>query len=345
MIQGSIKRIVISRTDSIGDVILTLPMAGIIKSLFPICEILFLGREYTHDVVDCCKNVDRFVNYTEIEKLELNQQIEFFKDINADAIIHVFPRKEIVVLSKKAKIKIRIGTSHRWYNIIYCNKLVSFSRKKSNLHEAELNLKLLEPFGIKVEDYKLEDLHNYINFCPEKLSEEIQNKFLIQNKIKLIIHPKSKGSAREWSLNNYKKLIRLLPPEKYHIILTGTETEGQLFRNIWMDSSVENVMDSSGQLSLKELISLISKVDILLACSTGPLHIAGVCNIHALGLFPPIKPMHPARWRPLGNKTKVFCIDKTCSKCRKNSQCECLNEISAEEVASFIVSLENNKAH
>ena len=54
-------RILISRTDSIGDVVLTLPVAGILKQTFPGCTIIFLGREYTRAVIEACDHVDQFV--------------------------------------------------------------------------------------------------------------------------------------------------------------------------------------------------------------------------------------------------------------------------------------------
>jgi ADP-heptose:LPS heptosyltransferase len=42
---------VISRTDSIGDVILTLPMAQVLKLNFPDSTISFLGRSYTREII------------------------------------------------------------------------------------------------------------------------------------------------------------------------------------------------------------------------------------------------------------------------------------------------------
>jgi hypothetical protein len=39
-------RIILCRTDRIGDVILTLPMAGVLKEKFPGCTVIFLGRNY-----------------------------------------------------------------------------------------------------------------------------------------------------------------------------------------------------------------------------------------------------------------------------------------------------------
>jgi heptosyltransferase-3 len=53
--------IIISRTDSIGDVVLTLPMAGIIKQFLPQSNIIFLGRNYTKDVIALSEHVDEFV--------------------------------------------------------------------------------------------------------------------------------------------------------------------------------------------------------------------------------------------------------------------------------------------
>ena len=59
------KRILISRTDAIGDVMLTLPMAGILKESFPSARILFFGKTYTKAVIECCSSVDEFVNFDE----------------------------------------------------------------------------------------------------------------------------------------------------------------------------------------------------------------------------------------------------------------------------------------
>ena len=48
---SNIQRIMIVRTDSIGDVMLTLPMAFYIKQTFPNAELFFLGKSYTKDII------------------------------------------------------------------------------------------------------------------------------------------------------------------------------------------------------------------------------------------------------------------------------------------------------
>ncbi|NLF41723.1 MAG: glycosyltransferase family 9 protein, partial [Bacteroidales bacterium] len=44
--------LIISRTDAIGDVILTLPLASYLKSLEPGRKIIFLGRNYTKAIIE-----------------------------------------------------------------------------------------------------------------------------------------------------------------------------------------------------------------------------------------------------------------------------------------------------
>ena len=59
------KKIVISRTDSIGDVALTLPLAGILKEKFPNTKIIFLGNTYTKPILECCQNIDEIWEWAE----------------------------------------------------------------------------------------------------------------------------------------------------------------------------------------------------------------------------------------------------------------------------------------
>ncbi len=56
------QKIIISRTDSIGDVLLTLPITGALKAKFPDSRLVFLGRTYTENIIRCCTHIDDFIN-------------------------------------------------------------------------------------------------------------------------------------------------------------------------------------------------------------------------------------------------------------------------------------------
>jgi ADP-heptose:LPS heptosyltransferase len=290
-----------------------------------------LGRTYTRDVVACSEYVDEFVNWDEIEKLsEDHQKVERFQELKADVIIHVFPQPEIAHMAKKAAIKTRIGTAGRIFHLNSCNKPVLFSRKRSELHEAQLNLKLLKPLGL-TEIPKLQELSDFYGFSIIPVLDKQFVKLINPSKKNLILHPKSKGSAREWGLENFNSLIELLPENEYQIFVSGTEEEGKLFRDK-LNLKKDNVTDISGTMSLQQFIAFITLCDGLVAASTGPLHIAAATGIIALGIYPPIKPMHPGRWAPIGKNAKYLVKEAECNDCRKGGGCHCMLEITPEQV-------------
>ena len=71
-----IKNILIVRTDRIGDVVLTLPLAGIIKKHYPECKVTFLVRDYTKEILDNHPYIDE-----RIILKESNGKIDFFENV------------------------------------------------------------------------------------------------------------------------------------------------------------------------------------------------------------------------------------------------------------------------
>lgn len=324
------KTIVISRTDSIGDVILTLPVCGWLKSKFPSVRILFLGKSYTVDVLKCSPHIDEIICYDDWEKLSFEKQIEKVNALNIYAFVHVFPNKHLAKLVKAAKIPLRIGTAHRLYHLFTCNFRPRFTRKNSDYHEAQLNFELFRNFGIKELPNRKELIQYLGNFKPQvKLPNQLQEVLKEENKNKrIILHTKSQGSAVEWPLNKYIELANLLAEKGYAVYFSGTEKEGLAFREDLPKHP--NIIDISGKSSLAELIAFIDECDYLVACSTGPLHLAAVLGKHAIGLYTDLRPMHPGRWAPVGDKSEALTANS------KNPKLEDIYTIPVERVSQYI---------
>lgn len=297
-------RILLSRTDSIGDVVLTLPMAGLLRQLRPEVKILFLGETYAQPVVEACEHVDEFWNWDDVKTSSSREQAEWLTSTRADIIIHVFPRQEIARAAQRARIPLRLGTTNRFYHWSNCNKVVRLSRKNSPYHEAQLNLKLLQPLGAKpvYSGKEIAGLYGLSKVKP--LRSDFAN-LLSHDRFNLVLHPASKGSAKEWGMQNYLELIKLLPQHKFRCFITGTEADGNKMRH-HLQQIAPLITDLTGKMSLVELISFIASADGLLASSTGPLHLAAALGKHAIGLYPSCRPMHPGRWAPLGDKAQVI---------------------------------------
>jgi heptosyltransferase-3 len=323
-------KIIISRTDHIGDVVLTLPMTAILKKQFPGNEIIFLGRAYTEPVISICPYVDRFLDWTVLEKMNEKDRVSEFTSLKADVIIHVYPDRMIATTSRQAGIPLRIGTSHRGYHWFTCNQLVHFSRKRSIFHESQLNLRLLEPLGIK-RYISSDEIRRMDTLSIDPSLKKETAKLLSEKKFNLILHPLSKGSARNWGLDNYKKLIGMLPEDLFTIFITGTEDEGIMIREQHL-ADFPHVTDLTGRQTLQELIRFIAAADGLIAGSTGPLHLAAALGKHTIGIYSPLRPIHPGRWAPLGLNASYTVKNGPCRKCRKTDRCECLESITPEEV-------------
>lgn len=327
----NVKNIIIStRAHKIGDVILSLPLATLLKQKNPDLVVGFIGTDYTKAVIEACTSVDVFINERDFleKKITLNNH-------KPECILHAVPVPKIAKRSAKLNIPLRIGTNRRVYHWFTCNKLISLTRKNSNLHEAQLNIKMLESFGIDTELrldqiadlFALPDL-NYL-LAESKIK-------LDKNRFKVIIHPKSGGSAHEWSLQNYIDLIKSLDTEKFQVFISGTDKERTVLKPLF-DAVGDKVTDVCGQLNLTEFIGLIARCDALIACSTGPLHLAAVLNKHALGIYAPSRPIFPQRWGPIGHKAQVFVLDKPCNLCTKvKTACSCIQSIEPASIKSAL---------
>jgi len=291
--------VAISRTDSIGDVVLTLPLAGIIKAQWPACRIVFIGKTYTEQVIRACRHIDDFFNFDEWFALGKAQRVNSLRGLNADAIIHVFPQPALAKAAAAAQIPTRIGNGRRVVHWLTCNKRPWFSRKNSALHEAQLNALLLRPLSLEWKFYlnaipPLYGLQPVGKTFPEADLELAKGRKLI------VLHPGSRGSAVEWGIANFASLCEMLDSSRYVIALTGTAAERSLIPEQDFPWNRPGVIDMMGKLSLSELMSFLQKADFVVAASTGPLHIASALGKNVVGLYSPKQPIWPRRWSPVG---------------------------------------------
>lgn len=324
------EHILLSRTDSIGDVMLTLPMAGLLKQRFPQALITFLGRTYTRPVLQRCAHVDHVIT---LEELSATNAPAMLRSLKVDSCIHVFPQRQVARWAKSAGIQVRIGTTNRLWHWYTCNERLAFSRKNSDLHEAQLNMKLLRPFGVEGIP-ALGTLPALYGFTPSA-PPPVFNVWSDKQRRTVILHPGSRGSAVEWGLPNFAGLIELLVAGPFTVIVTGTEAEAENYRKS-LPLHLPHVIDAGGSLTLDALIGVIGNSHALVAASTGPLHIAAACGIRAIGLYSSRRPIHPGRWAPVGIDAHALVFDPQCATCRSGGPCSCIQRIAPQRVYDLI---------
>lgn len=336
------RKILIIRTDRIGDVVLTLPMAKIIKKKFPNSQITFLVREYTASF----PRNSSYVDHTIILPTK-NGKINFFKLVSLirkekfDTAIIVYPRLVISLAVGLSGIKQRIGSGFRLFSFLFTDKVYEH-RKRGDKHELEYNLSLLASLGInEIEKNSVSFDIQVTKISEQKIDTLLKELKVPEDKKLVIVHPGSGGSSIDLPISSFIKFTERLARElDYSILITGSETEKMTCEKFMIEKNTYNL---AGKLNLEELTALINRSNLLIANSTGPIHIAAALDKYVIGFYPKIKECSVERWGPYTNKKLIFSPTIDCSNCTRE-QCErlnCMSSINVDDVFSGIQKLLN----
>lgn len=338
------RKILVIRSDRIGDVVLTLPMAEVLKSTFPEARIFFLVKEYTAPIAMACPYVDGVLtvdrNGNSKSVFELGREI---KKARFNVVISAFPRFGTAFASSLAGIPLRIGTAHRWYSLFF-NDRVDIHRRDSVVHEARHNISLLRGLDITSSAVPYPVLS--AERVDPTVREKVEKQFGIDNSTRLaVVHPGSGGSAREWSPERFAECARLFVRNSFRVIITGSQNERNLAENIRTRCGV-SVANAAGELDLNELIALLSRASALVANSTGPLHVAAALGVSVAGIYPPLRNCTPDRWGPIGKRAFTFVPDPSACTLCKGRACRsnvCMDQIEPAEVVGRLIRSVNER--
>lgn len=334
-------RVLVSRTDRIGDVVLTLPLCALLTKKLG-AEVIALSQEYCRPVFEASPYVAQVLEWDGVEKRGRAQR-DLLAHCHADVVLHVYPRMAIANAALAARIPLRIGTSHRWYHWATCNELEHYSRKRSDLHEAQLNVRLARRLLGDVVP-SVDSLAGLTTLQPRVPLPADVERLIDPWMTTVVLHPGSGGSGREWPLDRWHDLAWSLDGESFQLLISGSQTE-RLALEPWLATLPPNVVDVMGRLDLAELIALLARVDGIVAASTGPLHLAAALGRRALGLYPPTPPMHAGRWAPLGPRAEHISAPRPChahaaSGTPPELGCQCMRGISVGDVKARLLSWE-----
>ena len=335
----SLKNILLVRTDRIGDVILSLPCAAFLKRAIPGVKVTFLAREYTAPLVRMSPDVDEVL--VDDPANSARELAEKLRRSRFDAVILLHPTSRLARALWLARIPVRVGTAYRLYSILL-NRRIKQHRKYSLKHELEHNLELVAK-GLKLE--YLTDSGQRTAFAPKiVIPEDLITSALAKAKVGeqgsyIVVHPGSGGSAMDWPPERFAELIDQMSSlgtgnGKWGVVVTLGPGEEPLKAKLKSFLKAEPVWVTG--LSLPELAAVLSQARLVIANSTGPLHIATAAGTKVIGLFCPVVPCHPKRWGPYGDGHAVIMPDpdKICKECPGPScpQYDCMRSIPVSKV-------------
>ncbi|HOV99224.1 MAG TPA: glycosyltransferase family 9 protein [Bacteroidota bacterium] len=335
-----IKKALLVRTDRIGDLILTLPMVDVLKKNFPSIEVSMLVQEYTKELVEGQSGISSVLTCdSEGKRLPLFQLVRILQKGNFDAAVLVYPRFYLAFALWCAGIPLRIGTGYRWYSFLL-NRRIYEHRKYAIKHEAVYNLSLLKPLGCSLPENVTVTLE--LNDEEKKQGYQLRKELGIkEDDLLVVIHPGSGGSAREWKIERLGSLAQELTAENIKVVVSGISKEESIVRTV-CELSHRTAIPFISNVSIKVFAGFLQTASVVVANSTGTLHIAAAVGTPVVGFYPPVRVMSATRWGPLTEKKIIFVPDPyQCKKCH-NGNCrgnDCMDQIEVEEVKKAVVTL------
>lgn len=285
------RRVGIVRLDRLGDMVLTLPMFPVLRRMVPRAELHLIARPYAAPVAQGLPVVDRVLTLSGARAMD--EMDILLREQQYDVLVFPVPDPWHVWAAWRARVPHRIGTSRRWFSALY-NHRVPGSRSRSGRHEAASNVAMLEHLVGQPQETRLVAPH-----VPEAAERAVAQALAARGAGPaarwLVVHPGAGQGSRVWPAERYGEAARTLAREfGLEVVVTGTRGEEALAEQVV--AAVPGAVSLAGALTLDELKALLQRAELLLAASTGPLHLATAFNTRVVGIY---RPRELERWRPL----------------------------------------------
>ncbi len=338
-------KILINRTDAIGDTLLSIPLGRLIKYHYPKAQLGFIVSPRSSELIPLCVGVDKvFTLNTKSSKREKwNQCREFFNEFTPDYYFHMGGDFTPSAYAFFKRIAFRGGLVSKVPSFVFLNRGLRQSRSQVDKHESEYNMDLAASMGITW-DQKFRD-DNAESLAPtfkmdQLLQEKIRSeRFNFEGRKLIYIHPGMSGHTLNWPNECYGELAGLLHEEyatTHKIIVSYTPgdmayVEGMkasmnkdaLADTLFFDGSIKGLVDFTYALSL---------ADLFIGPSTGTTHMANALRLKQVALYSPIKVQSEKRWGPFYRDEKVVVISPTSEGIEKNGIENSMATITVQEV-------------
>ena len=333
-------RILVVRCDRLGDVILSTPVFDVLKRHNTRTVVTAMVKPAIAPVIRGLASVDNVVIY---EPEGRHRGVRgFFRLVSEirrggfGVAIVLQTQFKLAAAVFAAGIRYRIGPLSKVHSYLFYNKGVRQRRSQVEMHETDYNLQLLMRLGIRVGTRNVPVSAAISGQARLRAREWLLSQGWEAAQPLVAVHPGMGGSALNWPEAHYIDLVAALLREGRHVLLTAGPAEGDLLARIrkalelkagyatWTGRLI--LSSSSVTRTVEELGALLAHASVVVAPSTGPLHLAVATGRPVVTFYPPIRVQSAIRWGPYlrdESRASVLVPDVYCGqdfKCR-GSEC------------------------
>lgn len=304
------KKLLVVRNDKIGDFMLAWPALACLKSASPAPHITVLVPAYTAPLASACPWVDEVMIDPghQADKPAQKALLERVESARFDALLTLFSTPRIGWLGWRAGIPVRLAPATKWAQVFY-NVRIRQRRSRSEKPEYQYNVDLACELLARL-SLRLNTLPAPPFWPMDDLQRKEQRKLLASciepppTARLVVVHPGSGGSAVNLTIDQYATLIgnvdRRLDTSTPACWLVSAGPSEESAAQALIDQLTDVGITAKrlpASTSVADFAHQLAGTDMLIAGSTGPLHIAGCLNIATAGFYPAKRSATPLRWQ------------------------------------------------
>ena len=332
-----VRKILIIKLSSLGDIVHTLPILPPLKGRFPHVQISWLVEERHQPLLLYNPFIDRLITLNTLrwrkEPLHPSTYRELFASVSKlrresfDLAIDFqgLIKSGLLAFLSGASIRLGFGKDNLrepWSGIFLNRKRRSVP---DEIHIIDKNLGLLQLLGI--DSHRVEFPLVFREEAERYVTEGLR---ALEMREFIIIDPGGGWRSKRWSAEKYAPLADMIIDKMgYDILLTWGPGERELAMEV--ASRMRNSPTISFPTDIPQLIALINRSKLLVGGDSAPLHLAVACRIPVVGIY---GPSDPARNGPYNPADIVVRRRVPCAPCYKRD-CgaePCMGAITPEEV-------------
>jgi len=329
-------RILIVRTDRIGDVLLSTPVISNLRDSYPSAYIAMMVSPYAKDVVEGNPYLDEAIIYDkDVLHRSWFNSVKFscnLKKKKFDLAIILHPTNRVHLVTFFAGIPKRVGFNRKLGFLL--TDRIEHTKQYGQKHELEYNLDLLRYLGIRPEHKEV-----FMPIKPE--SERWVDELFKQEGIKtndklLAVHPGASCLSKIWPNERFAQVADKLA-EKYgfKVLVVSGPKDISLAENVFRHIH-HPVINLAGRTSVSQLASLLKRCQLFVSNDSGPVHIASGVGVPVVSIFGRSqKGLGPKRWGPVGIKDRFLHKSVGCIECLAHNcvrEFACLKALSVDDV-------------
>jgi len=331
-----VKRILVARTDRIGDVLLATPVLQALRQAYPQAYIAMMVAPACRDIVAGNPFIDDVLVYDKdtahkgwIASCRFARMLRLK---HFDVAVALHPTNRVHMLLFGAGIQRRIGYDRKC-GFLLTDRL-KHTKQEGLQHEVAYNFDLLKFLGVSYQDLPLympgsDEAERFVDTLLREAGVAPHQKIIA-------IHPGASCPSKIWPLQRFAEVADVLHKQYgWQVILVSGSYHAAQCASV-AAAMKSPVINCAGKTTILQLASLLRRAAIFISNDSGPVHVASAVGTPVVSIFGRSQPgLSPRRWGPTSPKARVLhksvgCIDCLAHNCKK--QFACLAAITVDDV-------------